>query len=366
MWEKIRIKKLDRYIMGKFLGTYLFTILLLVVVIIVFDLAEKMKDFIEYHAPVKAIALDYYANFVPFLLNQFSGLITFISVILFTSKMAYQTEIIAILASGVSFKRLLYPYFLSGLIVAAFSLMLNLYIIPESNKNRIEFEILYQRKNKQNLYDPFIYRQVEPGTFVQIRGYSKSSMRADFFVISKYDKGQLVSMLSAERATFNEKTRSWSAPKYMIREFDQSGMETLTKHEKLDTTINLQAEELGRIENHIVTLTSPKLNDFIEEQEAKGSDNLSILKVEKHNRWAYPVSTLILTVIGVSLSSRKVRGGTGFHISVGIALCFSYILFMKMGNEYAKTSSEYVELAVWLPNIIYSFIAYYLYRKAPK
>ncbi len=361
----LKVKKLDLYIMGKFLGTYFFTLGLLIVIVVIFDMSEKVEDFLENHAPASEIAFDYYVNFIPFFMNQFSGLITFISVILFTSKMAYQTEIIAILSGGVSFKRLLYPYALSALIITFFSLALNLYIIPISNQQRIEFEIKYLKKNQRNLYDDYVYRQIEPGTFIQIRGYSRRTNSADFIVISTQKDGELVSMLSAERAQFNKENNHWTAHKYMVRKFE-NGVETLQKHKDLDTLVNLTVAELGRINNHIVTLNAPQLNQFIDEQIAKGSDLMPYLYVEKQNRLAYPIATIILTLIGVSLSSRKVRGGTGFHISAGIALCFSYILIMRFGNEYAKANTQWASLAVWVPNIIYTFIAIYLYHKAPK
>lgn len=363
--SELKIKTLDRYIIGKFLGTYFFTISMLVIIVIIFDFSEKMEDFIELNASFKSIALDYYLNFIPFFINQFSGLITFISVILFTSKLAYQTEIIAILASGVSFKRFLYPYFLSALMITIFSLALNMYIIPNANVARVNFESKYLKKNVRNQYDDYIYRQVDPGTFVQIKGYSKKYNKAEFLVISTYNKGEIVSMLSAQRVIFNDKNNHWTADKYIQRTF-VDGVESLVEKKPLDTLVNLTVEELGKIKLLVATLDKNELNDFILEQQAKGADNLSMLYVEKHNRIAYPISTLILTLIGVSLSSRKIRGGTGFHISIGILLCFSYILFMKFGNEYAKASSEWVELSVWMPNILYAFIAYYLYIKAPK
>ena len=360
-----KIKRLDTYIMGKFLGTYLFTLSALIIIVVIFDYSEKVKDFMELNAPPEAIIFDYYMNFVPFFMNQFSGLITFISVIMFTSKMAYQTEIIAILSSGVSFKRLLYPYFLSALIITIFSLLLNMYIIPRANVNRIDFEVKYLKKNKRNQYDNYIYREVVPGTFVQIRGYSKRYGSTEFFVVATYEEGNIKSMLSAARAKFDPENNHWTAPKYIERTF-KDGVETLVHKTDLDTMINLTVEELGKIQNYVAVLDNDALNKFIEEQQAKGSDSLSILNVEKQNRIAYPMSALILTLIGVSLSSRKVRGGTGLHMSIGITLCFSYILFMKFGNEYAKTSSEWVTLAVWFPNILFSVIAYYLYTKAPK
>lgn len=364
--DTFKVKKIDRYIMGKFLGTYLFTIALLIVIVVIFDLAEKIEDFMELHATFNSIVFDYYMNFIPFFINQFSGLITFISVIFFTSKMAYQTEIIAILSGGVSFNRFLYPFFLSSLIITIFSLSLNLFIIPKSNVERMEFESKYLKKNMRNQYDDYIYRQVEPHVFVQIRGYNKKDRIADFLVISTYKDSELKSMLSTQNASFNEEKNNWTSDQYIIRTFE-NGVETMSKESnRLDTVINLEVEELSKIENHVVTLNLFELDDFISEQKKKGADNLSLLYAEEQNRLAYPFSTIILTLIGASLSSRKVRGGTGLHISIGITLCFSYILFMKFANEFAKSNTIDPIISVWAPNVLYFFIGLYLYMKAPK
>lgn len=362
----LKVKKIDRYIMGKFLGTYLLTISLLIVIVVIFDLTEKIEDFLELHAPAKAIALDYYKNFIPFFMNQFSGLITFISVILFTSKMAYQTEIIAILSGGVSFNRFLYPYLLSALLITIFSLTLNLFIIPQANVTRMEFEMKYLKKNLRNQYDDYIYRQVSPGTYVQIRGYNKREKRADFLVISTYENNQLKSQLSAERVDFDPDKKSWKADRYIQRSFDEQQNEVFKKAQSLDTIINLTSDELGKPENYVAVLDNIELRRFIKEQEMKGSENLSLYKAEMQNRFAYPLSTLVLTLIGVSLSSRKVRGGTGLHMSIGITLCFSYILFMKFANEFAKSNTVNPEISVWIPNLLFLGIAVYLYLKAPK
>lgn len=364
--KKLKVGILDRYIISKFLGTYVFTILMLVVIIVVFDAVEKMDDFLELNAPLYDVAVKYYVNFVPFFINQFSGLITFIAVIMFTSKMAYDTEIIAILSGGVSFKRLMWPYFISAFLVTVLSLALNLYIIPKANTTRIEFEASYLKKNKRNNYEEFIYRQISPNTFISIKGYNTLTKNADFMVLETYDGGRIISSLSARNATFDTQSRHWKAPKYITRSYEND-QENLVKHETpLDTLINLSDSEIGKVKNHIQTLNINELEDFIEEQRNKGSDMTSWFEVEKHNRFAYPISTFILTLIGVSLSSRKVRGGTGLHIGIGISLCFTYILVMQLTNEFAKGGVLPPWIAVWLPNMIFLIVALVLYHRAPK
>ncbi|MEG0789183.1 MAG: LptF/LptG family permease [Alistipes sp.] len=363
-WPGLKI--LDRYIIGKFLSTYFFAIAMIIIVVVIFDCVEKIDDFTELKAPLKAIIFDYYLNFVPFFINQFSGLFTFIAVIFFTSKMAYQTEIIAMLSGGMSFKRLMWPYFLGALVITMLSMILNLWLIPVSQRSCVAFETQYIKSKANTEFDRHIYRQVEPGVFVYIRDYSGTAQQATFFVLEHHNTGSITASLEASDAKFDPKTKRWTAPRYTTREFDSLGMETYKQHRNLDTLINLEVTELGRVNELIKTMNITQLNTFLHQQQAKGSDSIKVIAVEKHARFAYPLSTFILSLIGVSLSSRKVRGGTGLHIGIGIALCFSYILFNRFFEEFAKSGTMSPGLAVWIPNIIYLFIAIYLYRKAPK
>lgn len=359
-------KILDRYILGKFLSTYFFAIAMIIVIVVTFDYVEKIDDFTELKAPWKAIVLDYYLNFIPFFVNQFSGLFTFIACIFFTSKMAYQTEIIAMLSGGMSFKRLMWPYFLGSLIIAGLSLLLSLWLIPISQQHIVRFEQQYIKRHTKGTYDRHIYRQIAPGTFAYIRGYSEQNQQASFFALEHYNSGTMTHSLEAADVRFDPETKRWTAMRYTQRMFDSTGMESFSQHRNLDTLINLETTELGRISELIQTMNISQLNEFLNQQRDKGSDELSIIEVERHSRFAYPLSTFILTLIGVSLSSRKVRGGTGLHIGIGITLCFSYILFNRFFAEFAKSGTLPPWIAVWLPNIIYLCIAVYLYRKAPK
>ena len=355
-------KILDRYILGKFLSTYFFAIAMIIVIVVVFDYVEKIDDFTELHAPLKSVILDYYLNFIPYFINQFSGLFTFIACIFFTSKMAYQTEIVAMLSGGMSFRRLMWPYFLGALIIGSLSLTLNLWLIPISQRHIVAFEQQYIKRKQNTKYDRHIYRQIEPGIFAYIRGYNDGARQASFFVLERYESGTMTHSLEASDA----ETKRWTAPRYTKREFDSAGTETFEQFRNLDTLINLEATELGEINDLIQTMNISELNAFLDQQRAKGSDSINLIEVEKHARYAYPLSTFILTLIGVSLSSRKVRGGTGLHIGIGTGLCFSYILFNRFFEEFAKSGTLPPGLAVWLPNIIYLGIAVYLYRKAPK
>lgn len=366
--KSAKLRIVDWYIIGKFLRTYFFAIGMIIVVVVIFDAAEKIDDFLESRASMWDILSGYYVNFIPYFVNQFSGLFTFIAVIFFTSKMAYDTEIIAILSSGVSFNRLMWPYFVSATFITSMALVLNLWVIPEANARRIEFDREFMTKKGQvaAAYDRYIYRQVAPNTFAFIRDFNAEDNRAGYLVVETYNGGTVVSSLSARDAIYNPQTGHWTAPRYVLRSFDTDDDSLFKSELPLDTMINLSANELGRVDELIQTMNSRKLSDFIDAQKEKGSDMVALFEVEAAGRYAYPFSTFILTLIGVSLSSRKVRGGTGLHIGVGIALCFSYIVLMRFVAEFAKGGLMPSLLAIWLPNILYLAIGVYLYRKAPK
>ncbi len=359
-------KILDRYVLGKFLSTYFFAIAMIIVIVVIFDYVEKVDDFTENKAPMNEIILDYYLNFVPFFVNQFSGLFTFIAVIFFTSKMAYQTEIVAMLSGGMSFRRLMWPYFIGALIISSLSLVLNLWVIPVSQRACVAFDSKYIHTVKSGDYDRHIYRQVDPGVFVYIRGYQLSG-RASFLALDRFEDGELVASLEAASPTSDSITGRWKATRYTTREFKDGLMvDNFTQHRNLDTLINLDRTELARIEDLLKTMNIEELNAFLVQQRDKGSDSINVIEVAKHSRFAYPVGTFILALIGVSLSSRKVRGGTGLHIGIGTALCFSYILLIRFAEEFAKGGTLPPNIAVWSPNALYLIIAIYLYIKAPK
>ncbi|MBQ5648127.1 MAG: LptF/LptG family permease [Alistipes sp.] len=364
LWPGLKI--LDRYIIRKFVGTYLFAIAMIVIVVVVFDYVEKIDDFTTTQAPLKSIIVDYYLNFVPFFINQFSALFTFIACIFFTSKLAHRTEIVAMLSGGMSFRRLMWPYFIGASVITAISLVLSLWVIPISQRSCVAFEEQYIPRRRTVQYDRHIYRQIEPGTFLYIRGFSPASLQASFLSIEKYEEGSMRSILDASDVKFDKETKRWTAQRYVTRSFDKKGVERFKQNRNLDTLLNLDIVELGNMQSLVKTMNISELNAFISQQRAKGSDMIRQFEVEHHTRYAYPLGTFILTLIGVALSSRKTRGGTGLHIGIGIVLCFSYILLNRISEEFAKGGSLPTLLAVWLPNITYTVIAIYLYIKAPK
>mgnify|MGYP003290938266 CR=1 FL=1 len=359
-------RTLDRYILGKFLRTYIFGIMMMVVILVVFDYVEKVDDFTELHAPWKAIIWDYYMNFIPQFISQFSALFTFISVIFFTSKMAMQTEIVAILSGGVSFRRFMWPYMMGAMIITTLSLILSLWIIPEGQKASVEFQSKYMKSRQTLVYPEHVYRQIEPDTYAYVRGFSPNFGRVPFFAIERFEGAELVETLDAANASFDKETKRWTAPRYMIYSRGEDGTLASKQYRNLDTLINLDVRELGDISGVVKTLTYEELNDFLSQQRSKGSDEVFLIEVERHARFSYPLSTFILTVIGVALASRKIRGGMGMHIGMGIALCFSYLMLGRVFEQVAIGGSIEPWVGVWLPNIVFAIIAIIVYQKAPK
>jgi lipopolysaccharide export system permease protein len=361
---QLTVKKLDRYIIGKYLGTFFFSLLLIICIVVIFDVSEKIDDFIERQAPLNAIIVDYYFNFIPYFANLFSALFTFISVIFFTSKLAANSEIIAILSSGVSYKRLLVPYFIGAFILTLFSYMLINWVIPPANGRRLEFEEKYI-KNKYRNDDKNIHRQILPGTFVFMESYNNVYNIAYKFSMEKFEGGVLKSKLMSDYAQWDTAINKWKITNYFVREMVE-GKEILTSGKRIDTTINMLPTDFSRRVNVVEAMNYNELNAFIAEEQMIGSDNVTLWQIEKYKRFAYPFSTLILTLIGVSISSRKTRGGIGLNVGIGIFLAFTYIMFMQVSTVLATNASVSPLLAVWIPNIVYALIGVGLYRKASR
>lgn len=358
------LKKLDRYIIRKFLGTFFYAIALIIVIVIIFDISEKIDDFLEKDAPLTAIIFDYYLNFIPYFVNLFSPLFTFIAVIFFTSKMASNTEIVAILGSGVSFKRLLRPYIYASVFIALMSFMLSNFIIPHANKKRLEFEMMYI-KNSRKTKDINIHMQISPGTFVYTEYYNPDYNTAIHFGIEKINETGMYYKLTSNLARWDSITHRWQIENYFIRTID--GMNEYVKAgKKIDTTLNLKPSDFLDNLHDIESMNYSELNNYISEEKLRGSDNIAYSQVEKHKRIAFPFATVVLTLIGVSLSSRKVRGGIGLNLGLGLALSFIFILFMQISTTFATNGNLPAVVSVWIPNIFFGLISWYLVRMAPK
>jgi lipopolysaccharide export system permease protein len=327
------------------------------------DINTKIDYFIKNSAPTHAIIFDYYLNFVPYFINAFSPLFVFIAVIFFTSKLADDSEIIAMLSSGLSFDRLVRPYMISAAIIALSTLFLNSYIIPPGNVKRIEFENKYVR-NKKIDYGRNIQLKVEPDVIAYFDQFDNSSHTGRGFSLERFDDKELVSRLTAKSITWDS-AYHWSITDYMIRDFVGT-REKITTGDKIDTTLTIVPADFLISINDSEKMTSPQLKTYINRQKKRGIGNIQLFEIEYNKRYAMVFSAFILTIIGVSLSSRKIKGGMGLNIGIGFLLSFSYVLFMQISSSFAISGTMSPLLAVWVPNIMYSFIAAYLYKKAPR
>lgn len=355
---------LDRYIIRKFIGTYLSALLIIIGIVIIFDISEKIDNFVPNQAPLKTIVFEYYANFIPYFMNMFSPLFVFITVIFFTSKLASDSEIVAMLSGGISFNRLLYPYMISAVFITIFSLVLNLYIIPPANKHRIAFEEQYVRKKFLNT-NRNIHYQLSPGEYVYMETFNNLTKTAMKFTLESLDGHKIISKLSAESAIWDSTKQGWRLYDYYIRTF-KGNEEKIEKGQTKDTVINLTFNDLATRQNIVETLSYGKLNQTIKVQKMRGDKMVKYAQIEKHTRLALPFAAIILTLMGVSLSSKRRRGGIGINIGIGIVLSFSYILFLRFSQMFVHSGILPPWIALWVPNMLYGVIAYFLYRIAPK
>ena len=360
------IKRLDRYIIGKFIGTYFFAILLIIGLAIVFDFNENLSKFTTYHAPWKAIVFDYYMNFVPYFANLFSPLFVFIAVIFFTSKMAGNSEIISILAAGISFKRLLRPYMISCVFISTMSFVLAAYVIPHGTVIRQNFESLY-KNNKKNTSAENVQLQVDKGVIAYIQHYDNRMKRGYGFCLDKFENKKLVSHMTASEIqydTISESKYHWKVQNWKIREM--RGMkETIISGIQRDTVIQMEPIDLVYSKGQQETFTSPELSDYISKQINRGSSNVVRYQVEYHKRIATSFASFILTIIGASLSSRKRKGGMGMYLGLGLALSFLYIMLQTISATFAINAGTPPILAAWVPNILFAIVAWFCYRQAP-
>lgn len=358
------MKILDRYIIRNFLTTFLFVLTMFVVIAAVFDFSERLDDFIEEGAPARAILIDYYGNFIPYLANLFSPLFIFISVIYFTSRMAYNNEIIAILAGGVNFYRMLVPYFLIAILLTSTSYYLNGWAIPSGNQDMVEFELQYIRGGHTTELEN-VHKQVAPGEFIYMQTYRNQDSTGQNFTLEKFDDKELKFKLQAREIAWNQHEEIWVAHDYRTREIDSLDEKLGSGYEKkLD--IELHPSDFGRTATNIQMMTNSDLSRAIELERLRGSEVVNFYIVEKEKRNALPFSTFILILIGVSIASKKVKGGMGLHLGLGILLAFSYLLLLEFSTTFALNANFPARLAVWLPNILYAILGIYLLYKAPK
>ncbi len=358
------LKKIDFYIIKKFLGTYVLSILLVISIAIVIDITEKMDDFYNEGLSLKTIIFDYYIYFVPYYINLFSSLFTFLSVIFVTSKLAYNSEIIAMLAGGISFKRIMVPYFISASIIALLTFYVSSEIIPPGIRERLRFESTYinhkvfeESVNHQQL-------QISSNEIVYIERYNKSKNIGYRFSYDKFDGKQLAERLTASRIEYDT-LQNWLVIDYMQRTFHDL-KEEVAKGDSLKMHLNMVPKDFIKVLKEYEQLTTGQLHSYIEEQSRRGIGGLNAYKLELYKRYANPFAAFILTLIGVSIASKKVRGGTGAHLFVGLLLSVSYIIANLSSVSFTVQGGVHPLMAVWIPNLVYFTIGIGLYIRAPK
>ena len=359
------MKLIDKYIFKKYIGTFFFAISLLIVVVIIFDLSENVDSFIKHNASWQDVVFHYYIPFIPYFINLFIFLFTFIAVIFFTSKMAGHTEIIAILSSGISFKRFLYPYVVAALLLAGMSLYFSNFLIPSTNVMRREFKNEYM----ENLFrggGRNIHLQIGKNEYVYVETYNAFSHKGYRFSWEKYDGNELkYKMLSDVIESDSLTPGRWIIKDYTERFIDGDN-EYIVQGAEKDTTFGLMASDLYKVKEDFEEMNFFELRRHINNMKEKGLEGVKDYQFEMHQRFASPIAILILTFIGTALSSRKVRGGMGVHLGLGIVIAFSYILFMSFTKAFAVAGNVPPAIAAWIPNFLYCGLAIYFLKKAPK
>lgn len=363
------MKIIDWYILKKFLVTFFFCLIALTVLVVIIDLSEKTDDLTKTKLPLETIITDYYFGFIPRITAMLFPLFVFIAVIFFTSKMASRSEVIAILSSGISFKRFLLPFFLGGFLFTAMLWLTNQYILPPANQKWANFNSKYIDFN----YGGYIntstisnkYFRLDSFSYAGIRYYDTTSKTGTNFFIQKFDKTNLVYNLRAQSISWDTATRKWKLDNVTERRIN--GLkQTITSSPDKQMNFNFKPRDLQRDDYMKDKLTTPELNEFIKLEKLRGSENVNSLILEKQNRNANPVSVLILTIIGATISSRKIRGGSGFHLAIGVLICVLYILVGRFAVVFSLKADFNPIIAAWLPNLAFGLLAWYLYLRASK
>lgn len=352
---------LDRYITKKFLGTYCFALALILAITVMFDINEKLEAFQK--APLKEIVFDYFMNFLPYFANQFSPLFVFIAVIFFTSKLAGNSEIIAMLSSGMSYRRLMRPYMFSAAVIAAVTFVLSAYVIPPGNVKMRNFMNTYV-KDKRISATTNAQLRISKDCVAYLGDFNTVSNRGTRFSLDSFDGQRLKSRLTASSAEWRG-GYSWRLRNYVERKFGDE-REIISTGMELDTIVPIQPQDIVISTSDHEAMTTPELARYIERQSQRGVSNVRQFEIEYHRRYASCAAAFILTIIGVSLSSRKIKGGMGVNIGIGLVLSFTYILFMTLTQTFAVTGMTSPMVAMWIPNFVYAIIAMVLYRRASR
>lgn len=360
-------KKLDRYIIWKFLSTFFFVVLIFTMISVVIDFSEKVENFIKQPITIKEIVFQYYPSFIVWIDGLLWPLFTLIALIFFTSRMASNSEIISILNAGVSFQRLMVPYMTAAGFLALVLLFGNHYFIPYANKMRLDINYQYFQRDGDKGRTRNVHLFLSPETKVYVGNYRKRDSTAFNFRIEQFDGNQLKSYIKAKRAKFMGDVKSWRLYTYQIRRFD--GLEedlVIGNRNSLDTAISLRPNDFVDYQEQQAMMDTPELMAYINQQKSRGVSNTQKYEIEYHRRWSEPVTILILTLIGMAIGSRKVRGGVGLHLAIGIGLGALYIFLSRFSVVFATGQIVPIALGMWMPNIIFAVISVWLVANAQK
>lgn len=358
------MKIIDKYILKRYLVTFTVMLLLFIPIGIVIDVAEKINKILESKVPFSAVAI-YYLDFTIYFANLLFPIFLFLSVIWFTSKLANNTEIIAILSSGISFTRFLRPYIIGATIVSIFALLMGFFLVPKASKGFNDFRYTYLKNNREIRQNSNVFRQISDDEFLYVSNFNSVSKTAFNFTLEKFKGEKLDYKITANRLKWNEKDSTYTMFNYQKRKIGPLG-DILEKAEKKDTVFNFDLEDLTPVIYIAETLTLPDLVRFIDKEKARGNANINTYLVVLYRKYSLPVAAFILTIIAVSVSSMKRRGGMGVNLAIGIVIAFTYIFFDKIFGTMAEKSSIPPLVAVWFPNIVFGILAIYLLRNAKR
>ncbi|MEM7102543.1 MAG: LptF/LptG family permease [Bacteroidota bacterium] len=361
------LKTLDKYIIKKYLTTFFYCVMIFSIVAVAIDFSEKVDDYIEDNIPIKSFIKDYYVNYIPHINGLLWPVYAMLTVIFFTSRMAYNSEIISIFNAGTSFYRLMWPYFIAGAIVSALHLFGNHFVIPHANKGRVHFENTYIWKFNYEGKTKDIHMYLNDSIKMYMRRYSVRDSLAYDFTLEEFENSKLKSKLFAARAEYQKEEQIWRLRNYRVRTISPDGMyETLTSGKVLDTMLNVAPGDLERRDNMKETMTTPELVKFINAEKKRGARGLTVFEVERHRRTADAFTVFILTFIGMAVASRKVRGGMGLHLAIGAGLSASYVFLSKFSMTFSTSGNWPPAIGVWIPNIIFVFVIIVLIVRAQK
>ncbi len=362
-------KLIDRYILKKFFGTFVFTMLVITVIAVVIDTSEKADDFVKSGLSAKQLIMVYYIGFIPFIMSMIYPLMVFIAVIYFSSKMAGRSEFIAILAGGVRYNRMLRPYIVGSVFLSLIFWLASQYWVPKANEIRTDFQAVYVDRNSSYNSDPYknsnFYLRVDPVTFVGFKLYDTLNKTASNFFLQRLKNNSITYNVRAENVKWDANKKDWKLSSVVERTID-GVKETLTKKDSMHVNLNVQPKELRRDDYLKDKLTTPELHQFIHMEEVRGSEGLNTFKVELYHRDATPFSVIIMALIGAIIGSRKIRGGSGLHLAVGIVLAAIFVVMDKFAVTFSTKGNLPPLLAAWLPNMIFSGVAWVWYMKTPK